>query len=677
MTVLTPFEVAKVNVSTVPPVELGVLNKAVILSTGGTSTTAGTITEVTDANPGILSDGTPITSSVHTRVAFSTQTFTPKTITALTSESAALASSSGITWSNGVATFNTAAAHGLPATSDLWVTFEGCVPTSWNGTRRITTTDTDSGTFLSSTDFGALTTVGKISWAEATVTHLLPYLSPSNNNVYYIDVNCNAAAFKKTNTPAFAVDADTLLYPCAETASTFVNGQIKYVKGITAAAHGLPVDDVSFVGVSNTAPLGYNAFQYATATSTTELYLSARGLTSNISTKGYVQAYVVTTASAHTQPIGVSEDVVIDGTSMASQNRSTQYMAATNTKLTAPGSQPVSLGTATGGKLLDADAFALKSKLEAFFKQGFDIPVWVLELGDDTVTNNIATFASWLAANKNQYLNHLVPVGWAANSNFVALAGGYCGDMDLTMFAVPLSDATEKQSFYNTQTGVGFKSVVCFREDDDAQSFEFNPARALYDWSSIFPSAATPIRQQNYRFLKASATEVTPYAGSDRDTLDRLGIAYVDVNAKGLAYPYKWAGMYTGDSIVSGNITSNLIDYSQWWSVYYAALTIQSALDKRVIDSANDPNQRLNLDDTGGVNCINALVATVQNVIDTQLVPFGAINAATVQFVPYAQWKAANPTSYINKTYDGLYLEITPRRGFKKVIINLTANFNG
>jgi hypothetical protein len=249
--------------------------------------------------------------------------------------------------------------------------------------------------------------------------------------------------------------------------------------------------------------------------------------------------------------------------------------------------------------------------------------------------------------------------------------------MDLTMFAVPLSSASEKQSFYNAQTGIGFKSVVCFREDDGAQPFEFNPARALYDWCSIFPSAATPIRQQNYRFLKATETEVTPYSGDDRDTLDSLGITYVDVNAKGLDYPYKWVGMYTGDSINSGGITSNLIDYSQWWSVYYTALTIQAALDKRIIDSANDANKRLNLDDTGGVNCINSLVSTVQNAIDTRLVPFGVINATTVQFTPYFEWKAANTASYINKTYDGLTVEITPRRGFKKVILNLTANFNG
>jgi hypothetical protein len=106
-------------------------------------------------------------------------------------------------------------------------------------------------------------------------------------------------------------------------------------------------------------------------------------------------------------------------------------------------------------------------------------------------------------------------------------------------------------------------------------------------------------------------------------------------------------------------------------------LTLQLALDKRVIDSANDPQQRLNLDDTGGVNCVNALVATVQNVIDAQLVPVGAINATTVEFTPYFDWKAANPSLYINKTYNGLSVAITPRRGFKRVIINLTANFNG
>lgn len=668
---LTPFEVAKVNVSVVPPVSLGVLNKAVILSTGGTSTSAGTITQVNNDEPDILSDGTPITSSVHTRVAFSAQTYNQKTCTDITSESAALDT---ITWSAGTATFNTAAAHGLPASAELWITFEGCVPTGWNGTRRVTTTsDVDSGTFKSDTDFGALTTVGQISWAEATVTHLLPY---SNKNIYYVDVNCQQAAFKKTNVPAIAVDADTLIYPCAATLSTFTAGQIRYVKGTTAAAHGLPVDEVSFVGVSGTAPNGYNAWQYATATSTTEVYLSARGQINAITVKGVIQAFVVTTATAHTQPIGVAEGVVIDGTSIASHNQSANYMAATTTKLTAPASSPISLGTATGGKLLDADAFALKSKLTAFFKQGNEIPVWVLELGDDTTANNIATFSDWLVANPKQYMNYVVPTGWDINT-FSAVAAGYNGAMDLTYFAVPLSSADNKLLFVNSQTGEGFKSCVFFREDDDAQSFEFSPARALYEWSSTFPSAATPIRQQNYRFLKSTATEVTPYAGSDRDTLDRLGITYVDVNAKNLAYPYKFVGMYTGDSVVNGNITANLIDYSQWWSLSYAALMIQAALDKRVIDSANDPNQRLNLDDTGGVNCINALVATVQNVIDTQLVPFGAINATTVQFVPYFQWKAANTASYNNKTYDGLYVEITPRRGFKKVIINLVANFNG
>jgi hypothetical protein len=406
------------------------------------------------------------------------------------------------------------------------------------------------------------------------------------------------------------------------------------------------------------------------------VYYSAISGVNGVTTKGVVQAFVVTTASAHGEPIGIPEDVVIQGTSIASHNRSAKYLAATTTVLTSPFNSPVSLGTATGGKLLDADAFTLQTKLNGFFAQGSSVPVWVLELGADTIANSITTFANWLADNKNQYLNYLMPVGWDISA-FASVASGYNGNLDFTEFLLPLSDVANKQLFYNATTGVGYKSVIPFIEDDNVQTFEFNPARALYEFSSMIPSAADPIRQQNYRYLIASLTEATPYAGTDRDTLDSLGITYVDTNAKGLAYPYKFVGCYTGDSINSGGITANLIDYSQWWSVYYTALTLQAALNKRVIDSANDPQQRLNLDDTGGVNCVNSLKATVQNVIDSQLVPFGAINATTVEAVPYFDWKAANPALYINKTYNGLSVAITPRRGFKKVIINLTANFNG
>jgi hypothetical protein len=149
MTTLSPFEVAKVNVAVVPPVTLDALNKGVIISTGGTNTDSGTITQVNNANPDILSDGTPITSSVHTRVSFSTQVLNKRSITALASNTIPL---DGLSWSNGIATVTTDGVHGLPASSDLWVVLEGIVPTGWNGTRRITVTGTSTFTFLSDTD---------------------------------------------------------------------------------------------------------------------------------------------------------------------------------------------------------------------------------------------------------------------------------------------------------------------------------------------------------------------------------------------------------------------------------------------------------------------------------------------------------------------------------------------
>lgn len=132
--------IVQVNVSlTTAPLPETLQETGALVSLGGTNTTPGTISPLTQ-----LADLTPLLSA-------------PKAI-------------SSITWTADVVTVTTVAAHGLVQGDTPNLTIAGAVPTGYNGTFQCTVTGADTFTYPLASNPGAETTPG--TWNSASVAEL-------------------------------------------------------------------------------------------------------------------------------------------------------------------------------------------------------------------------------------------------------------------------------------------------------------------------------------------------------------------------------------------------------------------------------------------------------------------------------------------------------------------------
>jgi hypothetical protein len=673
---LSPKEIVTIDLSVTPAAELSLLNRGVIVSTGGTSENPGTLIKAVDANSVALLPAIEIASISHSNGRMTGQVVNNLPITTIVSATRAATT---IVWASGTATV-TSTGHGLPVAKSLWVVMEGWTPVEWNGTFFVTVVDANSFT-ISIANYGAVTVSGTVSYGTITCTHGLPF--STLNNTYYVSVAQSSGSvltqgFYKKSTPVFPVDASTLIYPLALQSGTAPTlAKLRYIMG-TLTAHGLPLNKTVNSTVYDSVPSipsGNNGEKQLTATDANTFYYATVDASPMIS-RGRISTALLTTVTAHGQPLGVANKISVTGSSDGVYNGIKAFFGTSTTVLSWAFPTKGSRGLASGGRILDYDALVLQTQLQCFFRQGDTIPVYVLEVGGNTTANNITYFRDWLIANPNKNLNYLVPPAWDITA-FAQVASAFNRPQDFIHFFVGLTKSVNKSLFYDAASNTGYKSVVAYIEDPLKDNFESFGAVLLYEASANFPSLDTKLGQLNYRYIKSEAADYTPYSGTDRLDLEDSGISYVDTNAVGLAYPYKIVGGYTGDSVNVGGVTAMFVDYMQWWAVYYSALTLQAALDKRVIDSSNDQSKRLNLDDSGGVQCVSDLQFTAQGIVDNVLVPFGVINDTQVKADAYPLWKAQNTALYIAKKYTGLSVKIVPRRGFREMVVKMNANFNG
>jgi len=660
--------IAEINAHLAVMPELTPLNKALIVTQGGTGLPAGTVRKVTDpatmplAGQAIATSEhilKPITAMVMIDVVGVTMLPITKTISALAV-------------SGGVASL-TVTGHGLGATSTAWVQITDCVPEQYNGLRLVTASSIDALSFLSA-DYGTIVTMGSVQYAEGTTTGATDLTTGAGLTAlktYHVALISSAAMFNIMDQTVFVFDGNTFFVPIANSTS----GAIVNLKAVKATvAHGLSATAPAIYSLTafGAGTKTYNGDKLATAIDTTTLVYSFGNSPNLPQKRGSISLFKVTTSGAHDQPIGVvAKATIIDTVGKASHNHTDDYIATSTTVLTAGSSHTTDQGTNTGGQVLDTDAAQLLYQVTAFYAQGSDIPVWVLDIGTDTQPNGVAYLSAWLDLHSKEWAAILLPNYWGttATATMCAKFDPLLGDCSFVMLNW-LSNYTKFEGINSIQFFSQAVGVSVYSNESIA-------AKGLYEICSNFPTAAAPLRQFHLRYIKGDNTR--PYQYDDVISNDLLGknVTFADTNHVGAAHPLKFVGGKTMDSL-NGTTTQNYSnrDVMQYWAAKKVKYDLERALEQRIIDGANNSAIRLNLDDSGGYHCINEMVSLVQNYIDSTAIPSGLLQSGTVTAIPYAEFKADYPLDYAARTYAGLSITIVTFNGFNHVIGDMSVSIN-
>ncbi|MEY3760486.1 MAG: hypothetical protein RIR39_1977 [Pseudomonadota bacterium] len=670
------IKIAEINAHLAVSPPLTPLNKALIVTQGGTGKDAGSVTKVIDPDTMPLA-GQAIATSEHILKKLTSITVIDVNAT-MASKTKAI---SAFAVSDGVASL-TVAEHGLGATSVLWVQVTDCEPAQYNGLRLVTASSIDALSFITP-DYGTITTMGNVRYAEGTTSAGAIDLTTGAGLTtllnYHVALSSVAVSFNSLGLSIFVFDANTFFVPVAY-GTNGAKVRILAAKMTTGSAHGLSFTAPSayrltaFGSSKNT----FNGDKLVTALDATTLvysggiFLKKNGTIDKPATLGWISLFKITTSGAHSQPVGVVAKATITGTiGKGSHNKTDDFIATSTTVLTSGSSNTTNQGINTGGQLIDTDAAQLRYHVTAFYAQGSAIPVWVLDIGTDTQPNGVAYLSEWLDLHSKEWAAILLPNYWGTTATATM-----CNKFD------PLQGDAQFESinyFTDYTKFEDINSVHFYSQAPDIGMYsdESIAAKGLYEVCSNFPTPAAPLRQFNLRYIKGGNT--TPYQYNDIIDRDLLGknITFADTNHAGAAFYLKFVGGKTMDSLHgSTRLNYSNHDVMQYWAVKKVKYDLERALEQRIIDGANNSAIRLNLDDSGGYHCINELVSLAQNYIDNTAIPAGLLQSGTVTATPYADFKDAHPMAYAARTYAGLSITIVTFNGFNHVIGDMSVSIN-
>ena len=395
------------------------------------------------------------------------------------------------------------------------------------------------------------------------------------------------------------------------------------VTGTTAAPHGWTVSDVVPATIAGVTPSGYNG-------------------NFNIT---------ITGASTFTYPL------------------------ASN-----PGSETIP------GTVILASESEILAMATTYFAQGTGHAVYVLELGEGTVAEGVATLSAYLIANPNSsytpgasgfYYAYLVPREWDVNSNFLALVASYESTTARTYFFVTTTTGT-----YSTYTPL-MKCIFPLIEAPGVANPEFSCASAFWEWLHYQPSTTNKVTPFAFSFVFG----VTPYPVKGNNalltTLKNANINVIGTGAEG--------GI--SDAIILWGTSLDGNDMTYWYSVDWVQINGDLQVSNAVINGSNDPINPLYYDQNG-VNRLETRLASVMS----QAVTYGLANGTVKQFgldgpdlvsnlndgsftglvainaVPFIPYSAENPGDYKIGKYGGLAVVYVPARGFTQIIININVS---
>ena len=385
------------------------------------------------------------------------------------------------------------------------------------------------------------------------------------------------------------------------------------VTGTTAAGHGWNVGDVVPIVVSGATPDGYNGTFLAT----------------------------ITAANAFTYPLAGN-----------------------------PGAE-----TVPGSVILGAVP-ELLAMGTTFFAQGNAVSVYVLELGEGTVTAGVTALQNYITANPGTIYSYLVPREWDNNTAFKTFLTNYEGTTAKTYFFVTTTTGTY------SNYAVTLKDVFLMVEAPTIGSTEFSCAAPFWVTLNYDPGSTNKVTPLSFSYLFG----VTPYPLSGNGplltTFKINNVNYVGTGAEGgISNTILFYG-----HLKDGN------PFNYWYSIDWAQINIELALANVVINGSNNPLAPLLYNQQGINRLQDAAAQTIRNGVSYGLAT-GSVTQTTLSAAQFAQnfqsgvytgqlvinaepflvYTADNPSDYAIGKYAGLALVYTSARGFEQIIVDLTA----
>lgn len=361
----------------------------------------------------------------------------------------------------------------------------------------------------------------------------------------------------------------------------------------------------------------------------------------------------VTTTAPHGWTIADVIPVTISGVVPAGYNGVFQATITGTSTFTYPlASSPGSV-TTQGVATLE-DVTELTAMATTFFGQGSGVSVYVLELGEGTVTEGVAALGTFITANPGEVYRWLVPREWDADSDFLALIAEYEALSAKVKFHVTTTIDT-----YSAYTAL-MNNVMAWVEAPSIPSTEFSAAADFYVTLNYNPSPAANVPPNAFAFLFG----VTPYPTRGTQALlaalKAAKINYVGTGAEGgisntIVF---WGTMADGHDVLFG------------YSVDWVQINLQQAIANAIINGSNNPQAPLYYNQPG----INTLQAVAQSVMNSGVALGLVLGNPQVTAISFATYVTDNPDDYPAGVYNGLAVTFTPNRGFTSITFFVTVS---
>lgn len=632
-------------------------NKGLIVSVGGTNAVAGTVSKLdTEADFASLANGSTIASAVHNLKTVTEQTFKSLPIDTFATVQKTI---STLTWSAGVATI-TATAHLLPAG---FIGFVYINAVGYEGVQYVTRTGIDTLTFETA-DFGDLA-AGSIEYGKGTYTGAYELPVGRNYMLTIAGVKGDASAnYNQVNDHVFSDDVGTNTFYTASryTATAAVLTGSPAIRALVCVRTGHNLDYasnlMSYVNTTSAGATQYTGYRFVTAT-TASAFIMGTGTATGAPAKNIQISYIkLTTNVALAEALQTLFNATISDSGTPQFNGTKAWLPYTTTTFTAPLNVTSQQPSSSTGQILDTDSTILQLKIAAFFKEsqksgGYPLPVYVLELGADTIANEILAFGTWLSTNSNyrNYWNYLLPETWGDSyANLLPVAQAWSGDDYPVWFIAEMAIATKPN--YN-----GLKAVLPFCNDPAVDKTAENATgmllfdacnRFLVDGRFNQPLHAAP--------LNAASGELTPYSLTDFDAtvalVNQSQVTIVANTPRGNPAAYRWEGVLTCDSTLlrqlpNGNVAPVAIELSEWLGLYYTAkIAVQRAIDNRIIAGASGSLPKLLMSNSSEYRAATRDLAAIIDGTISAMAAKGCCQPTTVSVMDFSAFKAAYPLDW-------------------------------
>lgn len=395
----------------------------------------------------------------------------------------------------------------------------------------------------------------------------------------------------------------------------------------------------------------------------------------------------VTLSENHGWSSGDQIPVVISGATPAAYNGA--YTASVTGDKTLTYSLSSDPGTATVmGKVTTVAAGEIQQMNTTYWAQGSSRAVYVLELGEISVTSAVAALSDFidkdvsLGNTYQKFFSYLVPREWDTEPTFKTLTGQYTSPGSLVYFFVTTTIASY-QNWVTTKNKTVFAGV----EAPDIPATEFSMAAAFQSSLSNDPGSSNMVPPMAFRFMYGVTEYPVENNGTLLKTLQDNHVNYIGSSAEG--------GLSNKMLVAGHMLDGNPFNY--WYAVAWAAINLELDLANEVINGSNTTTNPLYYDQNGIDRLQNRALKTLRNgisyglilgrVIGTKLIQSdfnteyekgSYAGNAVINAVPFANYSSLNPSDYQEGKYNGLSAVITPRRGFESITFNLNVtNFVG